>query len=98
MMQKHGPAALKDHFMIMDTICDATQERQDAVYQLVGQQQEPEQKLDMMIVVGGFNSSNTRCRSTSPPTLLCHLLPALTPVLAGSVHTVRGRLQCSRGC
>lgn len=25
MMQKHGPAAIKEHFMVMDTICDATQ-------------------------------------------------------------------------
>jgi len=38
MMQKVGPAALKQHFMIMDTICDATQERQDAVFDLVGKQ------------------------------------------------------------
>ena len=38
MMQKVGPAALKQHFMIMDTICDATQERQDAVYDMVGKQ------------------------------------------------------------
>lgn len=40
MMQKVGPANLKQHFMIMDTICDATQERQDAVYDLVGKQEQ----------------------------------------------------------
>jgi 4-hydroxy-3-methylbut-2-enyl diphosphate reductase len=28
MMQKYGPAELNNHFMLMDTICDATQERQ----------------------------------------------------------------------
>ena len=25
MMEKHGPANLKQHYMVMDTICDATQ-------------------------------------------------------------------------
>ena len=25
MMEKYGPAALKEHYMVMDTICDATQ-------------------------------------------------------------------------
>ena len=41
--------------MVMDTICDATQERQSAVYDMVLGGDHP----DMMIVVGGFNSSNT---------------------------------------
>ncbi|GAB4817266.1 hypothetical protein N2152v2_004312 [Parachlorella kessleri] len=58
MMQKHGPAALSEHFMVMDTICDATQERQDAIYSMTGKQ-DTEEKLDMLLVVGGFNSSNT---------------------------------------
>ena len=44
MMQKVGPAALKQHFMIMDTICDATQERQDAVYDMVGKQDQVPQR------------------------------------------------------
>ncbi len=55
MMRKFGPENLADHFMShdKDTICDATQERQDAMFELV---KEP---LDLMIVIGGYNSSNT---------------------------------------
>ncbi|KAK9829477.1 hypothetical protein WJX72_006100 [[Myrmecia] bisecta] len=59
MMQKYGPGDLSQHYMVMDTICDATQERQDAVYQMTADELAAEDKLDMMIVVGGFNSSNT---------------------------------------
>lgn len=56
MMVKYGPDELSHHFMVLDTICDATQERQDAMYQLTG---DDNIKLDMFIIVGGFNSSNT---------------------------------------
>jgi len=55
MMTKYGPDKLNQHFIVMDTICDATQERQDALYEITA---DPK-AIDMMIVVGGFNSSNT---------------------------------------
>jgi 4-hydroxy-3-methylbut-2-enyl diphosphate reductase len=48
-----GPEARASDFRTFDTICSATQERQDAVLALL------EEPLDAMIVIGGFNSSNT---------------------------------------
>ncbi|MDX2241731.1 MAG: 4-hydroxy-3-methylbut-2-enyl diphosphate reductase [Leptolyngbyaceae cyanobacterium bins.302] len=53
MLKKYGPAKLNDHFLSFNTICDATQERQDAMLGLV------EERLDLMVVIGGYNSSNT---------------------------------------
>ncbi|PSN11994.1 4-hydroxy-3-methylbut-2-enyl diphosphate reductase [filamentous cyanobacterium CCT1] len=53
MLKKYGPQALNDHFLSFNTICDATQERQDAMFELV------DEKLDLMVVIGGYNSSNT---------------------------------------
>jgi 4-hydroxy-3-methylbut-2-enyl diphosphate reductase len=51
---RYGEAALADRFRAFDTICSATQERQDAVMTLLDTQ-----PIDLMIVVGGYNSSNT---------------------------------------
>jgi len=50
---RYGESAITDHFRSFDTICSATQERQDAVAQLLT---EP---IDVMLVIGGYNSSNT---------------------------------------
>jgi 4-hydroxy-3-methylbut-2-enyl diphosphate reductase len=48
-----GAESKERDFRTFDTICSATQERQDAVMELM---REP---LDAMVVIGGFNSSNT---------------------------------------
>lgn len=53
MLKKYGPVALNEHFHSFNTICDATQERQDAMFNLV------DADIDLMVVIGGFNSSNT---------------------------------------
>jgi 4-hydroxy-3-methylbut-2-enyl diphosphate reductase len=53
MARRYGAESIDQHFRSFDTICSATQERQDAVLALL---QEP---LDLMVVVGGYNSSNT---------------------------------------
>ncbi|GGA32923.1 hypothetical protein CYANOKiyG1_49870 [Okeania sp. KiyG1] len=53
MMKKYGPDKLNEHYQNFNTICDATQERQDAMTSLF------DEKLDLMVVIGGFNSSNT---------------------------------------
>ena len=53
MLKKYGPVELDRHFMSFNTICDATQERQDAMLNLV------REDLTLMLVIGGFNSSNT---------------------------------------
>jgi 4-hydroxy-3-methylbut-2-en-1-yl diphosphate reductase len=51
---RYGEDAVPAHFRAFDTICSATQERQDAVEALLDS--EP---LDLMLVIGGYNSSNT---------------------------------------
>ncbi len=53
MARRWGEATAHEHFRTFDTICSATQERQDAVLRLIA---EP---LDLMVVIGGYNSSNT---------------------------------------
>lgn len=50
---RYGPERLDEHFRSFDTICSATQERQDAVLALI------DEPLDVMLVIGGYNSSNT---------------------------------------
>jgi 4-hydroxy-3-methylbut-2-enyl diphosphate reductase len=54
MRARYGEAALETQFRAFDTICSATQERQDAVISLLD-----DKTLDLMLVVGGYNSSNT---------------------------------------
>ncbi len=54
MSDRYGPQELASRFRAFDTICSATQERQDAVEALL-----KDQPLDLALVIGGYNSSNT---------------------------------------
>ena len=54
MIDRYGEASLPERFRAFDTICSATQDRQDAVVALLESAQ-----VDLMLVLGGYNSSNT---------------------------------------
>ena len=53
MIERYGEENLAEHFELFDTICSATQDRQDALLSLL------EHPLDVIVTVGGYNSSNT---------------------------------------
>jgi 4-hydroxy-3-methylbut-2-enyl diphosphate reductase len=53
--QRDGEEAASNRFRELNTICRATQENQDSVSELA-----EAGRLDLMIVVGGYDSSNTR--------------------------------------
>ncbi len=102
MRDRYGADQLDKHFRAFDTICSATQERQDAVVALL-----EEQRLDLMVVVGGYNSSNTcnlaricaeRARTfhiADPDCLVSHDEVRHRPI--GAPSTTAGREEVTRG-
>jgi 4-hydroxy-3-methylbut-2-enyl diphosphate reductase len=54
MIDRWGRETIDYHYQAFDTICSATQDRQDAVVALLR-----ERPIDLMLVIGGYNSSNT---------------------------------------
>ncbi len=55
MRDRFGDEEMPRRFRAMDTICSATQDRQDSVLKMLHQG-----GLDVMVVIGGYNSSNTQ--------------------------------------
>ena len=55
MVTRYGEPNINHHYQAFDTICSATQDRQDAIETLLDSA-----NLDLAIVIGGYNSSNTR--------------------------------------
>jgi 4-hydroxy-3-methylbut-2-en-1-yl diphosphate reductase len=53
MAERYGRENLTEHFELFDTICSATQDRQDALFALL------EHPLEIALIIGGYNSSNT---------------------------------------
>jgi 4-hydroxy-3-methylbut-2-enyl diphosphate reductase len=54
MVDRYGAEDVANRYQAFDTICSATQDRQDAVVALLR-----DQPVDLMLVIGGYNSSNT---------------------------------------
>jgi len=54
MIDRWGAEEIDLHYQAFDTICSATQDRQDAVVALLR-----DRPIDLMVVMGGYNSSNT---------------------------------------
>ena len=85
MRDRYEDATLAEHFQAFDTICSATQDRQDAVVALLR-----DRPIDLMIVIGGYNSSNTanlaRMCHASRPTF--HIAD---PDCLVSAHEIRHR-------
>lgn len=52
-LDRDGAEVGRHNFQVFDTICGATQERQDSLFHLL------RHPLDVLLVVGGYNSSNT---------------------------------------
>jgi 4-hydroxy-3-methylbut-2-enyl diphosphate reductase len=81
--ERYGDADLANRYQAFDTICSATQDRQDAVVALLR-----DKPIDLMIVIGGYNSSNTcnlaRICAASRPTF--HIADPDCLISAGEVR------------
>ena len=83
MADRYGAEALGSHYRAFETICSATQDRQDAVQVLLGGQ-----SFDLAVVIGGYNSSNTRnlARMCSEQVPTFHIADAACLVSADEIR------------
>jgi 4-hydroxy-3-methylbut-2-enyl diphosphate reductase len=92
MVDRYGADQLAARFRAFETICSATQDRQDAVISLLAAH-----RLDLMLVVGGYNSSNTanlaRICADRLPTYHIADLPALVSADEVRHRPVRGQAE-----
>ena len=84
-LDRYGAAALAERFQAFDTICSATQDRQDAVVAMLA-----ETPPDLMIVIGGYNSSNT-CNLARICAARCPTFHIADPDCLVSAESIRHR-------
>lgn len=79
MRDRYGEGRMAEHVRNFETICTATQERQDAILELL------EMPLDLMVVIGGYNSSNTNnLTNISGPRVTTYHIESATGILSGN--------------
>ncbi len=83
MVARYGEAEAGRRFRTFDTICSATQDRQDAVLRLL------EDAVDVMVVIGGYNSSNT----THLAALCAKRVPTYHVEDSGGIDPERGAIR-----
>jgi 4-hydroxy-3-methylbut-2-enyl diphosphate reductase len=88
-LERYGAEGLGTRFRSFDTICTATQDRQDAVLKMF-----EETPPDVMLVIGGYNSSNTqalvRICSARCPTYYVESPECIDPGTGALTHRALG--------
>ncbi len=94
-LERYGEAGAATRFRSFDTICSATQDRQDAVLRMF-----EETPPDVMLVIGGYNSSNTqalvRICSAKCPTYYVESPECIDPGSGALTHRLLGAASSER--